>query len=174
MALKSCRECGKEVSTEAKTCPHCGVEKPTTPQPTAKDTITGLVFLVLVVAGALTMCGESDSEKQAKAQAKAAEDAKCAQELSCIGERLGITASGFCSDQVERLAKNSATWTDKTLEPKFSHYRWANTEKSAVTLIGDKVQFQNGFGAHVNMVYHCDVDVKTKAVIGVRANPGKL
>ena len=28
MALKSCRECGKEVSTEAKTCPHCGVANP--------------------------------------------------------------------------------------------------------------------------------------------------
>lgn len=29
MALKPCRECGKEVSTEAKTCPHCGRLTPT-------------------------------------------------------------------------------------------------------------------------------------------------
>jgi hypothetical protein len=29
MALASCRECGKEVSTDAKTCPHCGVASPT-------------------------------------------------------------------------------------------------------------------------------------------------
>lgn len=28
MAMKACRECGKEVSTEAKTCPHCGVKSP--------------------------------------------------------------------------------------------------------------------------------------------------
>jgi len=28
MALKPCRECGKEVSTEAKSCPHCGVPDP--------------------------------------------------------------------------------------------------------------------------------------------------
>lgn len=28
MALKPCRECGKDVSTEAKTCPHCGVSGP--------------------------------------------------------------------------------------------------------------------------------------------------
>lgn len=28
MALVACRECGKEVSTEAKTCPHCGTSKP--------------------------------------------------------------------------------------------------------------------------------------------------
>ncbi len=24
MALKECKDCGKEVSTNAKTCPHCG------------------------------------------------------------------------------------------------------------------------------------------------------
>ncbi len=28
MALKKCRECGKEVSSGAKTCPHCGVSRP--------------------------------------------------------------------------------------------------------------------------------------------------
>lgn len=28
MALVSCRECAKEVSTEAKNCPHCGASKP--------------------------------------------------------------------------------------------------------------------------------------------------
>lgn len=35
MALVECRECGKEVSTEAKTCPHCGTPKPAV-QPTVK------------------------------------------------------------------------------------------------------------------------------------------
>ena len=29
MALKSCRECKKKVSTEAATCPNCGVPNPT-------------------------------------------------------------------------------------------------------------------------------------------------
>lgn len=29
MALKPCRECGQQVSTEAATCPHCGVSDPT-------------------------------------------------------------------------------------------------------------------------------------------------
>lgn len=28
MSLKKCRECGESVSTEAKTCPHCGIKKP--------------------------------------------------------------------------------------------------------------------------------------------------
>jgi membrane protein YdbS with pleckstrin-like domain len=29
MALGECRECGKQVSTEAATCPHCGAPRPT-------------------------------------------------------------------------------------------------------------------------------------------------
>jgi hypothetical protein len=28
MAMKKCKECGKEVSTTAKICPHCGVDNP--------------------------------------------------------------------------------------------------------------------------------------------------
>lgn len=28
MALKTCRECGKDVSESAKSCPHCGVDHP--------------------------------------------------------------------------------------------------------------------------------------------------
>lgn len=33
MALIACRECGKDVSTEATTCPHCGVPNPISPIP---------------------------------------------------------------------------------------------------------------------------------------------
>ena len=28
MALRPCRECGAQVSTEADTCPHCGIAQP--------------------------------------------------------------------------------------------------------------------------------------------------
>jgi hypothetical protein len=31
MALSSCRECGKRISTEAASCPHCGVPTPSAP-----------------------------------------------------------------------------------------------------------------------------------------------
>ena len=35
MALKPCRECGAQVSTEAEVCPHCGVRSPTANDPLA-------------------------------------------------------------------------------------------------------------------------------------------
>jgi hypothetical protein len=35
MALKPCRECGAQVSTEAEVCPHCGVRAPAATDPLA-------------------------------------------------------------------------------------------------------------------------------------------
>jgi len=43
MALTKCLECGKEISTEAKTCPHCGTPKP------HKSKIVKKYFLLLVL-----------------------------------------------------------------------------------------------------------------------------
>ena len=40
MALKPCRECKKKVSTEAVTCPSCGVPNPTKKKPKATATHT--------------------------------------------------------------------------------------------------------------------------------------
>lgn len=33
MAMSTCRECGEDVSTEAQTCPRCGVPRPTLVRP---------------------------------------------------------------------------------------------------------------------------------------------
>jgi len=33
MAMKPCRECGNDVSDRAKTCPHCGIERPAYTRP---------------------------------------------------------------------------------------------------------------------------------------------
>lgn len=55
MPLKPCRECKKEVSTEAKTCPHCGASKPTRGPFGATSTGTGCVA-ILIVAVVFGMC----------------------------------------------------------------------------------------------------------------------
>ena len=41
MALKPCRECGASISTEAQTCPHCGVPDPTKDKSAVQDLIKG-------------------------------------------------------------------------------------------------------------------------------------
>jgi hypothetical protein len=72
------------------------------------------------------------------------------------------------------LAKNNFEWTDGLLEPKFSHYRWKNQDAGEVTYIGDKIKFQNGFGAWTYHTYECDLDASGETVLAVRAQPGRL
>ncbi len=51
MALKPCRECGEDVSTEAKTCPHCGVKKPILKSDSQKMTkILIWLFMITIIA----------------------------------------------------------------------------------------------------------------------------
>lgn len=52
MALKTCKECKKEVSTEAKACPHCGATWPTG-KPTGCVTYVVGGFVVMMALGAL-------------------------------------------------------------------------------------------------------------------------
>jgi hypothetical protein len=49
MALKSCRECGKDVSQKAAACPHCGVARPV-PKEISKLSAVLFVFIMLGVA----------------------------------------------------------------------------------------------------------------------------
>lgn len=175
MAIKPCRECTKDVSTEAKTCPHCGVSDPTKAKASPKDTLIGTAVLIAIVAGLVTMCGDSDAEKQAKAEEAKAKQAECQKDLQCIGDQLVISAGFLCPKEIEKLAKNSAKWLDGTLEPKFSSFRWRSKRHDVVTLIGDKVQFQNGFGANINMIYECDMTAgRDPVVLEVRVREGKL
>ncbi len=169
MALTKCKECGKEVSTNAKTCPHCGVKNPGV---SAKDMVLGLL-VVIFVGWLVTQCSSSDkdSEKSKKAEV---DEAACKQDLQCWGDKNSVAASVYCKDYVEKLAKYSARWTDGTFETKFSHFRWLNKEEATLTFIGDKIEFQNGFGAYQAHIYECDFDPASKTVLDVRARPGRL
>jgi Ribosomal protein L7/L12 C-terminal domain len=101
-------------------------------------------------------------------------DAECRQTLKCWGEKHTVNAAVRCRGPVERMAKNNFEWTDGFLEPKFSHYRWKDESAGEVTYIGDKIKFQNGFGAWTLYTYECDLDASGERVLAVRASPGRL
>lgn len=54
MALKDCKECGKQISTEAESCPHCGAKQP---KPTSRLSI---LIAGLVLIGILQSAWKSD------------------------------------------------------------------------------------------------------------------
>lgn len=62
MSLKPCRECKKDVSSEAKTCPHCGVSKPTKgPYDISAGMGCLLVFGLLMLIGFIGSLGDTPS-----------------------------------------------------------------------------------------------------------------
>lgn len=100
-------------------------------------------------------------------------NAACKLDLQCWGDKNSVFV-GKCKGYVEKLAKYNARWTDGTFETKFSNFKWLNQEKATLTYIGDKVEFQNGFGAYQTHLYECDYDPASNTVLDVRAWPGRL
>lgn len=111
---------------------------------------------------------------EAKAHAELEKDAACRQNVGCYGDKFLAEASTYCPDQIERLAKWDVEWTDGMLDLKFTHYRWNDKEAGVVDFIGDKLKMQNGFGAWQNVVYVCTYATKSRMVLNVAAEPGRL
>jgi hypothetical protein len=114
------------------------------------------------------------AQKAADAAKALAEEAACIKDLHCLGEKYFPDATVACTPLVERIAKNNFEWIDKWYETKFSHYRWKDRPAAVITYLGDKIKYQNGFGAWTLSVYECDFDTKTKTVVDVRAMAGRL
>ena len=176
MAMTKCKECKKDVSTNAKTCPHCGVSDPAMG---AKEFAIGLLTAAAIGFGIylyFTSGSEPATEQDDKIAAaeKAATDARCRTDLNCWAEKHLAEASYPCQRAVEALAKYSSKWTDKTLEMKFDHMRWADESKGVIIYVGDKIQYQNGFGAYQDSIYECTYDTSAKSVLDATARPGHL
>jgi hypothetical protein len=110
----------------------------------------------------------SPEEKQAL------KEKDCRTSLQCWGEKKSLAAIFKCQDPIEKMAKNQAEWTDGILEPKFSRFRWKDETWGIITYIGDKIKFQNGFGAWIFHTYECDYDPQHDTALAVRVQPGRL
>ncbi len=124
-------------------------------------------------AARLAVEAKADAARLA-VEEKLAEERRCEQDLRCTAEKALSIATMRCTSAVERLAKNNFEWIDKWDERKFSRYRRPNNNTSIVTYIGDKIKYQNGFGAWILSVYECDFDTKGERVTDARAQAGRL
>ncbi len=113
-------------------------------------------------------------DKAARAAAEAEAAAACRADVACWAAKFELEAAFACDDAVERLAKFSSRWTDGMLEPKFSRVRWGNRAAGTVVFLGDRIEFQNGFGAFQPHVYACEYDPEGRRVVNVSARPGRL
>lgn len=109
-----------------------------------------------------------------EATRKLTEDEICRANLVCWGDKQVVWSGFRCPPEIEKLASYRANWLDGWLEPKFSHYRWLSKERGTLTMIGDQIEFENGFGAAINMIYECDIDPAAEEVLAVRVYEGRL
>ncbi|KZQ99270.1 hypothetical protein A3N66_07370 [Enterobacter hormaechei subsp. steigerwaltii] len=163
MALTKCKECKKEVSASAKTCPHCGVKNPGV---TAKQTLGGCLVLIVLAVGFGVYMASGDDE-----QAKAAQNCSNT-DTQCNFDQNLVDAVTKCKPLIEKTAKYEYEWTDSLVDTIFSHGR-INAKKNELTFIGDKIKFSNGFNAKMNMTYACTLDLKTKQVVDIRMSEGR-
>jgi RNA polymerase subunit RPABC4/transcription elongation factor Spt4 len=69
MALIKCKECGKQISSEAESCPNCGRKRP---KSTSGLAWAVLILLVIGVWSAISASNKNDEHQAAQAQAQAA------------------------------------------------------------------------------------------------------
>ena len=101
-----------------------------------------------------------EKEKAEQAQREAEELKNHRNDAEWLADRFSIIASSACRSLVESLAKYDYEWTDGWLDSKFPSYITETKAPYVLTVAGDKIKFQNGFGAWRKQKYRCDYDVK--------------
>ncbi|RYY79927.1 MAG: hypothetical protein EOO69_04480 [Moraxellaceae bacterium] len=119
-------------------------------------------------------CKDTPEQRAFNAAQHSNVSAACKKDIHCWGEQYSNDSEVRCAEPVEKLSTYNAKWINSWIEPKFSAFRWLNQENGTLTYVGDKLEFQNGFGAYQNYIYECDYDPSTKTVLNVRAYPGHL
>lgn len=121
---------------------------------------------------------EADSvelAEQAEKAATRAEESASQARLQDAGNDHILSAGLLCKDHIESLSNYAHRWTDGILGFKFSRFSWEDEDDSIVRYYGDKIQFQNAFGAWINYIYWCDYDTRNDGPVRVGIDrAGKL
>ena len=96
--------------------------------------------------------------KPTEEETEAGRDAACRFNLQCWGRKHEAKAVLNCQLLIESMAKYTYEWTDGILESKFPRFAWGDRKSRTLIYMGDKIRFQNVFGAWQNMSYKCEFD----------------
>lgn len=192
MALKKCRECGKEVSTQAKVCPNCGIKNPA---PGMAQNLAGIVTIAIFAWLGWVIFGPSTpTDKSRSTSAPADQPAS-----SSVSTSSATTESGCKSDyhacinnadlvehnnqiipaQVDcKMATNEHVKYGDPDWPwlSFGSYLVGNDypKTGLLVLIEKDVKIQNAFSAMVHSVVRCMYDLNAKKVIALTINDEQL
>ena len=161
MTLERCRECKSKVSTEAVSCPSCGVSNPISQKFGKREDkwlkivifgtiIFGLIAIIFIRGRPTGYTTEEESLAQkwrmTPEQVRKIEEIS---EIKCLR----------CRDAAEKLAK----YESKSELGGCSYLPVAAIDQTSniIVLKGDNLKFQNGFGVWTRVSYTCRYDTST-------------
>jgi DNA-directed RNA polymerase subunit RPC12/RpoP len=182
MALVRCVECGKEVSTQAATCPHCGhsiaaaeEEKDKGSAVLKVGTLGCAVFIALFMIGAVLL-GTYEEDEGRREQEKANPTCetnwrKCSDNADLINHYGGVIGAQVdCRMEAEKRARfGSPKWPPV---PFGSFYEGVQDTKTGMAiLIEPDARFENAFGVMVRSTVVCAYNLNRKEVVSVSITP---
>jgi RNA polymerase subunit RPABC4/transcription elongation factor Spt4 len=118
VALKPCKECGREISTEAKACPHCGKTSPTGAK-TSWLAAGCLIIIILFIVGIISISNDSTNGARSSSPTPSSR-----RELALQQVKLDFTwhKDGFENVMIATFTiKNPTTFTIKDIEITCEH-----------------------------------------------------
>jgi hypothetical protein len=182
MALKACRECGNQVSTEGATCPHCGVKDPTGQLARAKSsTRNGCLLIIVATIGTIVVAGiigqsVKTDEKQSSSenQTSNSSSGRCNSDWKLCSDNSDLVNHWFGWFRVQRECKDEAERRSKYGTPEWPWFAFGKfrrgksyVDSGIAVAFEDGAKFSNGFGAMVKVDLACTYDLNNNTVTDV-------
>jgi RNA polymerase subunit RPABC4/transcription elongation factor Spt4 len=161
MALKPCKECGKEISTEAKVCPNCGKKNPTASESHNWVWVAALIVVLILAVNIFGSRTSSPPPKPKTPEQIAREDSLHASELrqKAIDQQL-TAAQLLCRQAAEKSLKSPST---AQFHDGDTYFKDLGKGRSHIQL---QVDAENSFGASLRTTIDCKTrQTKTGDVI---------
>ena len=139
------------------------VEHITFVQPETEKEMNARLLVEKRIEDARILKSQQELEKQKAQKAKIVKENEY--NASWLNEKYNIDGQVQCHKKIPRLAKYGHKWVDGFLETRFPYYEQTVKEPGVLTLVGNKIQFQNIFGAWIPMKYWCSYDVLNDSVV---------
>ena len=173
MTIINCRECKKEVSNQAQTCPHCGIERPEIAEP-SKWLVrfvnftkwSMLAFACFIAVLWLVPSPEPNEAPNKQEQVETPEQlsaklAECRKNDECWLDEHRFDAQFVCKKSAESRARVDIQWLDdmnlfNPTEYTPFHYKSAVLDDGTIILWGNALKAKNEYGAWERMEYSCE------------------
>lgn len=114
---------------------------------------------------------KAEERRREENQQRLAELKPHLEDAAWLANKFDVESTMACKPAVERLAKFNFEWFDSWSEMKFPSFYTKTRGPGVFVVTGEKIKFQNGFGAWQIMKYECAYDAVNRRVVSADASP---